>query len=93
MGWLLKGTWCNLAETLDVPEQPPPSTVVSSTRHSFLVRSNYHVHYSSQHELICLLLPGDGVGKEITASVKEIFEHLNVPVEFEEFDGKQTTIH
>ena len=28
---------------------------------------------------------GDGVGKEITSSVKEVFEHLNVPVEFEEF--------
>jgi len=33
----------------------------------------------------CTLIPGDGVGKEITNSVKEIFEHANVPVEFEEF--------
>ncbi|KAK0546315.1 isocitrate dehydrogenase (NAD(+)) idh1 [Tilletia horrida] len=32
------------------------------------------------------LVPGDGVGKEITGAVKEIFEHLNVPVEWEEFD-------
>jgi isocitrate dehydrogenase (NAD+) len=31
------------------------------------------------------LIPGDGVGVEITNSVKEIFEHANVPVEFEEF--------
>lgn len=31
------------------------------------------------------LIPGDGVGIEITNSVKEIFDHANVPVEFEEF--------
>jgi isocitrate dehydrogenase (NAD+) len=31
------------------------------------------------------LIPGDGVGKEITSSVKEIFDTANVPVEFEEF--------
>lgn len=32
------------------------------------------------------LIPGDGVGKEITQSVEEIFEYLKVPVEFERFD-------
>ncbi|GAA5974815.1 hypothetical protein JCM11641_008373 [Rhodosporidiobolus odoratus] len=32
------------------------------------------------------LIPGDGVGREITQSVEEIFEHLNVPVEFEKFN-------
>ncbi|WFD30127.1 isocitrate dehydrogenase (NAD(+)) [Malassezia sp. CBS 17886] len=32
------------------------------------------------------LIPGDGVGKEITDSVKEIFDNLNVPVEWEQFD-------
>jgi len=32
------------------------------------------------------LIPGDGVGKEITQSVEEIFEHTNVPVEFEKFN-------
>ncbi|MBW0531030.1 hypothetical protein O181_070745 [Austropuccinia psidii MF-1] len=32
------------------------------------------------------LIPGDGIGKEITSSVKEIFEHTNVPIEFEEFN-------
>lgn len=31
------------------------------------------------------LIPGDGVGNEITKSVKDIFDHCNVPVEFEEF--------
>lgn len=32
------------------------------------------------------LIPGDGIGKEITNSVKEIFEHTNAPIEFEEFN-------
>jgi hypothetical protein len=30
-------------------------------------------------------MTGDGVGKEITDSVKEIFEACNAPIEFEEF--------
>lgn len=29
------------------------------------------------------LIPGDGIGKEITDSVRKIFDHENVPVEFE----------
>jgi len=32
------------------------------------------------------LIPGDGIGKEITDSVKEIFEHVNAPIEWEQFD-------
>lgn len=32
------------------------------------------------------LIPGDGIGKEITDSVKEIFDRLNVPVEWEQYD-------
>ncbi|GAC74602.1 mitochondrial NAD-dependent isocitrate dehydrogenase subunit 1 precursor [Moesziomyces antarcticus] len=32
------------------------------------------------------LIPGDGVGVEITDSVKEIFEVMNVPVEWEQFN-------
>ncbi|KAI8455108.1 hypothetical protein BY996DRAFT_6431127 [Phakopsora pachyrhizi] len=32
------------------------------------------------------LIPGDGIGREITNSVKEIFDHTNVPIEFEEFN-------
>jgi isocitrate dehydrogenase (NAD+) len=41
------------------------------------------VHFCS---IQVTLIPGDGVGKEITQSVEEIFEHTNVPVEFEKFD-------
>ncbi|KAK0191045.1 hypothetical protein F5146DRAFT_1223831 [Armillaria mellea] len=32
------------------------------------------------------LIPGDGIGQEITDSVKEIFEHVNVPIEWEQYD-------
>lgn len=32
------------------------------------------------------LIPGDGIGAEITNSVKEIFEACNVPVEWEQYD-------
>jgi isocitrate dehydrogenase (NAD+) len=32
------------------------------------------------------LIPGDGIGAEITDSVKEIFEHVNAPIEWEQFN-------
>lgn len=34
----------------------------------------------------CTLIPGDGIGAEITDSVKEIFESINVPIEWEQYD-------
>jgi len=44
-----------------------------------------HTRYGGVYSVT--LIPGDGVGKEITNSVKDIFEKANVPVEFEEFPG------
>lgn len=32
------------------------------------------------------LIPGDGIGREITDSVKEIFEHVNAPIEWEQYN-------
>jgi isocitrate dehydrogenase (NAD+) len=32
------------------------------------------------------LIPGDGIGAEITESVKEIFEYLNAPIEWEQYN-------
>jgi isocitrate dehydrogenase (NAD+) len=32
------------------------------------------------------LIPGDGIGKEITDSVKEIFEHVNAPIEWDQYN-------
>ncbi|KAH8830480.1 hypothetical protein DL96DRAFT_1707297 [Flagelloscypha sp. PMI_526] len=32
------------------------------------------------------LIPGDGIGSEITNSVKEIFEHVNAPIVWEQYD-------
>ncbi|KAJ9108590.1 isocitrate dehydrogenase (NAD(+)) idh1 [Naganishia cerealis] len=34
----------------------------------------------------CTLIPGDGIGAEITDSVKEIFESINVPIEWEQYN-------
>ncbi|XP_065199209.1 probable isocitrate dehydrogenase [NAD] subunit beta, mitochondrial [Sycon ciliatum] len=30
------------------------------------------------------LIPGDGVGPELSSAVKDVFQHMNVPVEFDE---------
>ena len=32
------------------------------------------------------MIPGDGIGAEITDSVKEVFEHVNAPIEWEQYD-------
>ncbi|KAF8335015.1 uncharacterized protein EI90DRAFT_390196 [Cantharellus anzutake] len=32
------------------------------------------------------LIPGDGIGTEITNSVKEIFEHVNAPIEWDQYN-------
>ncbi len=32
------------------------------------------------------LIPGDGIGQEITESVKEIFESANAPIEWDQYD-------
>ena len=32
------------------------------------------------------LIPGDGIGKEVTDSVKEVFDALKVPVQWEQYD-------
>ncbi|KAG8885862.1 isocitrate dehydrogenase (NAD(+)) idh1 [Tulasnella sp. 331] len=37
------------------------------------------------------LIPGDGIGAEITDSVKEIFEHVNAPIEWEQYDVSGAT--
>ena len=38
------------------------------------------------------LIPGDGIGAEITDSVKEIFEHVNAPIEWEQYDVSGETV-
>jgi isocitrate/isopropylmalate dehydrogenase len=58
----------------------PPSTEVSTSRRCLwdkrLTTGKYTV----------TLVPGDGIGPEITDSVKEIFEGLKVPVEWEQYN-------
>jgi isocitrate dehydrogenase (NAD+) len=38
------------------------------------------------HDNQVTLIPGDGIGQEITDSVKEIFEHVNAPIEWEQYN-------
>ncbi|KAF8313391.1 hypothetical protein DL93DRAFT_2202715, partial [Clavulina sp. PMI_390] len=40
---------------------------------------------------VVTLIPGDGIGAEITDSVKEIFEHVNAPIEWEQYDVSGTS--
>jgi len=40
--------------------------------------------YSSPSQVT--LIPGDGIGQEITESVKEIFESVNAPIEWDQYD-------
>jgi isocitrate dehydrogenase len=44
------------------------------------------IPFSVTGKFACTLIPGDGIGAEITDSVKEIFESINVPIEWEQFD-------
>lgn len=37
-----------------------------------------------EEKIKCTLIPGDGVGPELCVSVREVFQKLGVPVEFEE---------
>ena len=38
----------------------------------------------TRRSLQVTLIPGDGIGHEITESVKEIFEYVNAPIEWEQ---------
>jgi isocitrate/isopropylmalate dehydrogenase len=58
-----------------------PSTVVSTQQVELLLPSSLLLI-----ALQVTLIPGDGIGAEITESVKEIFEHVNAPIEWEQYD-------
>lgn len=45
-----------------------------------------HAHARFVGKFSCTLIPGDGIGAEITDSVKEIFESINVPIEWEQYN-------
>ena len=46
----------------------------------------FHASPESNHALQVTLIPGDGVGAEITDSVKEIFEAVNAPIEWDQYN-------
>ncbi|KOS14822.1 mitochondrial nad-dependent isocitrate dehydrogenase subunit 1 precursor [Malassezia pachydermatis] len=56
------------------------STMTAQTSHPNKGLTKYGGVYTAT------LIPGDGIGKEITGSVKEIFDSLNVPIEWEEYE-------
>ena len=45
-----------------------------------------HDHTLTPGKYTVTLVPGDGIGKEVADSVKEIFEALKVPIEWEQYD-------
>lgn len=42
--------------------------------------------WNQTDEMQVTLIPGDGVGAEITDSVKEIFESVNAPIEWDQYN-------
>ena len=49
--------------------------------------SNYrNFHYSSGGKTVVTVVPGDGIGPEVTASAIGIMQAVGAPVEFERFD-------
>ncbi|KAK9896949.1 putative IDH1-isocitrate dehydrogenase [NAD] subunit 1, mitochondrial [Cystobasidium minutum MCA 4210] len=68
---------------LSIPSRSATTLGLSTPRANASPR--VHTQYGGVYSVT--LIPGDGVGKEITNSVKDIFEKANVPVEFEEFPG------
>ena len=61
----------------------PPSTVVSTHRPN---NNDDGMCPDLIGKYTVTLVPGDGIGKEITDSVKEIFDGLKVPVEWEQYN-------
>ncbi|BFZ57906.1 isocitrate dehydrogenase (NAD(+)) idh1 [Savitreella phatthalungensis] len=61
------------------------SSVVSSARHASRGLATFQpTKYGGKYT--ATLIPGDGIGREVADSVKEIFAATNAPVEFEEVD-------
>ena len=52
--------------------------------HSTLLSSHVIIVNSQPPQVT--LIPGDGIGAEITDSVKEIFDYVNAPIEWDQYD-------
>lgn len=65
-----------------------PSTVQprNITLHTPLHTSTLSSIYASQGNYLVSLIPGDGIGPEISESVKAIFSQAKVPIEWEEIE-------
>ncbi|BEI80085.1 hypothetical protein CcaverHIS002_0106140 [Cutaneotrichosporon cavernicola] len=71
-----------------------PTRLLSSAMHSVPLSPGGMASVAMENKLpakyggkyTVTLIPGDGIGTEVTDSVKEVFETLNVPVEWEEYN-------
>jgi Isocitrate/isopropylmalate dehydrogenase len=72
---------------------PSPSHSLAATdkvwrgvHRKLCVTSFPNIYYRSFPSFQVTLIPGDGIGQEITESVKDIFESVNAPIEWEQYD-------
>ncbi|KAL7413111.1 hypothetical protein BDY24DRAFT_390621 [Mrakia frigida] len=72
------------ATSLNAFQKSTLPTISRSYAAAPVVASRGSTKYGGVHTVT--LIPGDGIGPELADSVKEIFKHLNVPVEFDQYD-------
>jgi len=60
------------------------SLPVSSSLFTSTVSEQYRPQPRLENKVKCTLIPGDGVGPELCHSVKQVFDSIGVPVDFEE---------
>ncbi|OBZ70342.1 Isocitrate dehydrogenase [NAD] subunit 1, mitochondrial [Grifola frondosa] len=65
-------------QLISVRDPPPPSAGFPK------VTQRLPTKYGGVYTVT--LIPGDGIGHEITESVKDIFEHVNAPIEWEQYN-------
>jgi isocitrate dehydrogenase (NAD+) len=72
----------------NVIKQSLASVVCNNQRKDQLFTSSISEQYQPQprleNKVKCTLIPGDGVGPELCFSVKQVFDSIGVPVDFEE---------
>lgn len=57
---------------------------VSSSLFTSSISEQYQPQPRLENKVKCTLIPGDGVGPELCYSVKQVFDSMGVPVDFEE---------
>lgn len=73
-----------LSTSFSVLPAPKPKKTLSQARRSFIT---YVPSVGDAKPRTITLIPGDGIGPEISAAVEEVVEALGAPVEWERFPG------